>query len=155
MKFTDKRKRQWTIEFGCDSVVLLDRELGLRSLDFNGCFWPAINDDARTIDILWSLCREQAERRNVDMMDFLKAIDQATLDSARDALFREYIRFFRNPSKRDLLDRLRRTAIEIREMVEKRVAEALSSIPMRSGGDTPSSAQGSSGCVQAGSPCVT
>lgn len=155
MKFTDKRKRQWTIEFGCDSVVLLARELDLRPLDFNGCFWPALNDDARTIDILWALCREQGERRSVDMMDFLKAIDQATLESARDALFREYIRFFRSPSKRDLLEQLRRTAIEIREMVERKVEAALGAIPTLSGGSSRSSAPESSGLPRDGSPCVT
>jgi hypothetical protein len=155
MRFTDTRGREWSIEFTCASVRVLERELGMRALDFNGCFWPAINDDSKTMDMVWELVREQATRQGVPMMSFLEAMDQAKLEEARNALFTEYIRFFRSPSRRDLLEQLKNGMQEIRRVVEERTRAALAAIRTELDGNRSSSAAASSASSPGPTPSAT
>lgn len=140
MRFSDTKKREWSVAFTCRAVFLLERELGLKSLDFTGHFWPAFTDDRRAVDMIWTLVSEQADRRGVGMMDFLEGLDEASLHQARDALLGEYIGFFRSPTKRSLLESLRSETRRLREAIETALARRLDEICTRSGAGSSSSA---------------
>lgn len=139
MRFTDTKGRQWSIAFNCGAVVLLERELGLKALDFEGHFWPAWTDKRRSVDMVWALVMDQAERRKVSMMDFLETLDEKALQAARDALLSEYIGFFQSPTKRSLLERLRSEMAGLQEAIERNLTSRLEAMLTRSAGGLSSS----------------
>lgn len=142
MRFADRTGREWTVAFTCGTVVTLERELGLRALDFSEGFWPAWCDLRRSVDMIWAIVADQAQRRNVTMMEFLEALDEEALQRARDALLEEYIRFFRSPTKRELIGRLRTEMNRFATAVQESLAARLEAILTATHGGSSSTAPG-------------
>ncbi len=140
--FEDKSGKPWSIAFDCDAVVALEREHGIRSLDAVQGFLPAWIDQRRCVDMIWTLVRDQVTERGMTMKAFLKALDEAALERAREALFREYVGFFRSPEKRKALEELHRAMRELQTAIADRTRTFLAGIatPSGEGSSTPAEA---------------
>ena len=140
MRFKDRTGRDWTIGFTCDSVLTLERELGMKALDFAGVFWPAWCDLRSSVDMVWALVRDEAESRGVGMREFLDELDEDALHRAREALMEEYIRFFRSPTRRDLMRSLRSETERFAKVVEEGIVRRLTAMLTSGHGERPSPA---------------
>lgn len=141
MRFSDSKGREWAIGFTCRQVRMLDRELGLKSLDFAGQLWPAVNSTERLVDIVWCLVRDEAERRAVPMEDFLEALNEKALVAARDCLLREYIAFFQSPTKQSLLERLLSEMRTLQAVIERGIRTRLEALATPTSGGPSSAVQ--------------
>lgn len=140
--FEDKNGRPWAIAFDCDAVVAIERDHGIRTLDAVQGFLPAWSDQRRCVDMIWTLVRDQVTERGLTMKAFLKALDESALERARDALFKEYVGFFRSPEKQTALEELHRAMRELQKAFETRARAVLAAIgtPSGEGSSTPAEA---------------
>lgn len=116
-RFTDRHGREWKLVFDGAAVYAIEKELGIRTLDVSGGMLPALSDQHKTIDMLWTLCRAQAASIGVDVLGFAGGLDDDVIGEARMALFRAYTGFFRNPTRRAALERLGSAIDEIRRRI--------------------------------------
>lgn len=146
-KFTDLKGREWELVFDGAMAYAIHKELGIKCLDITGGMLPALNDEHQTIDMLWTCCRERAQRIGVTVKDFAEALDDVVIASGRQALWRAYIGFFRNPTRRAALERLR----SVIEETQRRMGDALIAAIGRGSSEPPVSPEsdqhsGASGC---------
>lgn len=96
-KYTDRLGREWEVEIpGFGAVVRLRKEAGI---DLNAAgkigrefAEMLIGDPERTIEGVWHLVKEQAEKKGVTRDDFLEAAND--LDALRTALTEAVFDFF-------------------------------------------------------------
>lgn len=137
--FKDANGREWTLDINLDArnqvrervkIVKDGVEVPFDLLDVEAAQRIAVigdMQDAATIgQVLWALCREQAEKANIDERGFYRAIKGDVWDAACAALKAELVDFF--PSdRRALLASAMQKAVEIRAMLIQQSMEKLSS----------------------------
>lgn len=124
-RFTDAKGREWKLRFDGAAVYTIEKELGIKSLDFSGAMLPALQDDHQTIDMLWTLCREQAATLGVDVREFAAGLDDVVIGEGRQALFRAYVGFFQNPTRRAALERIGSVIEDLRRRLQEAATSAL------------------------------
>lgn len=116
--FKDNEGREWVVAInvaqhkrvrdlaGVDIYALVDDDFqGLAALT---------RDVAKLVDVLYVLCRDQAEKRGVSDWDFGAAIAGDTILAASDAFLDELVDFFPDPRVRGALGGLMRTGRAVR-----------------------------------------
>ncbi|HEY9868636.1 MAG TPA: hypothetical protein V6D08_05680 [Candidatus Obscuribacterales bacterium] len=123
--FTDNAGRVWTIAI---NVATIKRVQG--ALQINLCklvddhfkgLGELLGDLVRFIDVLYCLCREEAEARNVSDEDFGRALAGDAITLATDAFLEELIDFFPEARARSSL---RKIVAESRKVRDRLMGQA-------------------------------
>jgi hypothetical protein len=107
--FTDNAGREWQVAI---NVASLKRAKSLAGVDLNtvldgGDLLGRLMGDACLLgDVLWAVCAQDAERKNVNQADFQTALGGDSLDRGMEALLAELVGFTRNPRDRERMSRL-------------------------------------------------
>jgi hypothetical protein len=130
--FRDTEGREWLIAIhvaqhkrvrdltGVDLYGLVDNKFeGLSAL---------LGDPAQFVDVLYVLCRDQAEKRGLSDWDFGSAMAGDAILSARDAFLAELGDFFPDPRVRAGFAKLIETSRKYQEMSLDRLAEMAAKI---------------------------
>jgi len=134
--FEDKNKKKWNIEL---TVGTAHRVLGECDVDLINIVTLAPDGKPQTstleriasdpillVNVLFSLCKEQAKEAGVDDFGFASLFDAGAIESASEALMEEIINFSQ-PAKRKALTRIYRTTRDFAEKMEKQLDEVLNS----------------------------
>lgn len=109
--FNDKNGRQWTLELNVGSARRVKAETGFDILNimdlgdgegnFSG-FEKLASDAGLLVDVIYSLCKSQAEKSGLDGDGFAELFNGDAVEGAADALVKEIIDFSQ-PLKRKML----------------------------------------------------
>ncbi len=130
--FTDNQGRQWTLEVNVNAIK---RVRGLVGVDLYALLSDGLKplgellgDPCKFVDVLYCLCKSEADARKVDDSDFGRAMVGDVLTLAADALVEELINFFPNARGRQAMTEALRKSKEIGEKIlthgEKAIREA-------------------------------
>ena len=110
--FKDSVGRLWPVEI---NVAAIKRVRGLLGVDLIKLFddemkplAELVNDPVRLVDVLYCLCKPEADARGISDEDFGRALAGDVITQAVDAFVEELIDFFPDARRRNLL----RKAIE-------------------------------------------
>jgi len=127
--FTDNAGRNWTVALNVDA---LKRVRSLCTVDL----MEIVSDGGKLLDrlmadpvllcdVVFALCKEEAESKNVSDTDFGKAMAGDPIEHATQALLEEIVGFFPNRTQRDVLgkvlDKMRRYADLAGELAKAKV----------------------------------
>jgi hypothetical protein len=123
--FTDNAGRVWTIAI---SVAAIKRVRGLLNVDLYKLvddgfksLGELLGDPVRLVDVLYVLCQDEANARNVSDEDFGRALGGDALHQAMDAFVEELIDFFPEARARSSL---RKIVAESRKVRDKLMGQA-------------------------------
>lgn len=103
--FTDTRDRCWTVEINVSAVKRVKSLTGVDLLDVaeGGMLAELATDPVRLCDVLYALCRPEAEARGVSDEAFGEGLAGDAIERATGALLGALIGFFPNPRDRGIL----------------------------------------------------
>lgn len=109
-RFTDSKGRGWDVAI---NVLAVKRVRGMLGVDLNGLITDGarplaalLDDPCQLVDVLYVLCRNQAEDAGITDEQFGEAMGGDSLSRAADAFLEELIDFFREPRARASLRKL-------------------------------------------------
>jgi hypothetical protein len=106
--FTDKNDRRWQVDVTTTDIKnvrsLLDFDL--LDDDLGGMVGRLAEDMVLVVDVVFLLCREQAEKLGISDADFGRSISGDVLSAAADALIEAIVQYLPHKKKRELLARL-------------------------------------------------
>jgi len=118
-EFTDNEDRTWRVEINIGAVKEIRGTLEVDLLDMGGGMLAAMIDDPVALcDMLYVLCRSQAEVAGVSDEDFGRGLRGDTIDAASAAFLEELTDFF--PSRRR---RMMQAAMEKLEALQDKATE--------------------------------
>lgn len=105
--FKDTEGREWMISL---NVTTIKRVRDLCGIDLLQSFGSAAleklaSDPIMLCDLLFVLCRDDAEKRNVSDEDFGMALGGDALNDATTAFLAELVNFTPNPRRREILQK--------------------------------------------------
>lgn len=101
--FTDKAKREWTVDLNITTVkhVMDALEVNLAQLDEQ--LLVRLSDDPILLcNVIYVLCREQTNEKGISDEDFGRALGGDSIDAATKALMAELVDFTRSPARRQM-----------------------------------------------------
>lgn len=103
--FTDKLERAWTIDLTLGEIERVKGETGHDLSQPGGGDPPLLSRFQVDLEVrgqvTWSLCRPQAEAREIDLAGFLAGLDGATLRRSYEAVVEGLCDFFRQLGRCD------------------------------------------------------
>lgn len=113
--FQDGKGREWSIEINCYALKSIQKHLqaDLMELVHEG-LEPIFNSPTLLCDILFVLCKDQADKRRVKDDDFGMSLSGDVIKKATDALVEAIIDFFPDEKKREAI----RRGMSLREKAE-------------------------------------
>ena len=118
--FKDNAGRTWTVAVNVGAIKAVKDALAVNLVDgtVNGNMMERLAGDPILLaDVLYVLCREECEARQVSDIDFGRSLAGDSIDSATEALLEELVDFF--PSSRRGL--LRNVLVKYRKLDGMRV----------------------------------
>lgn len=107
--FVDASGREWSVTITVEEIAAVKEALDVHLTkivddDIKKLF-DLIADPIQCVDVLWVVCRSQAESRGIDQRQFAKGFSGESFEQAGRCLVRAVFGFF-PPSRRDPLLRL-------------------------------------------------
>lgn len=160
--FKDNQGREWTVEI---TVATIKRVRGLAGVDLmevlegtNGLIEKLVRDPVLLCDVLYAVCKPQADERQVSDEAFGASMAGDAIEHATAALLEELVDFCPSPRDRANLGRVLKATREVmdkaRDVVERRIDELIDggalerAILEAAGGGSSGSAPASSGSIQ-------
>ena len=130
--FTDNHGRTWTISIHVAAVkrcrALLDVDLyGLVDDGFDGLS-KLLGDPVALVDVLYVLCRDEADKLGVSDEDFGRGLGGDGLGRAVDAFLEELTDFFPDPRVRGGLRRVIEAGRQVRDRLMDRMERKLDAL---------------------------
>jgi hypothetical protein len=150
-RFTAQAGGRWGVDLtvGLAEKLKADADLDLDELARNpeAVARTFSETPARTAQVLWALCEEEAEKRGVSPHDFGRVLDRPTLDRGLEAFLEEFVLFYPRSSagraiRGKLPELLKRMDAEIAERVAAEVDRNLSATATGSPGSSASTPAG-------------
>ena len=125
--FRDNAGRQWSVEI---NVAALKRVRGLTGTDLmqvieGTLIEKLIRDPVLLCDVVYALCKPEADTRSVSDEDFGKAMAGDAIEAATTAVLEELVGFCPSPRDRANLGRVLQATTKVmeraRDLVEKRL----------------------------------
>jgi len=152
--FCDNAGRTWTVQVNVDAIKRVRdlAQVNLLEVVEGTLLARLISDPVLLCDVICSLCKPEADAKNVSDVDFGKAMGGDAIDGATTALLEELVDFFPQAKRRVLakaLAKLRKletaalAAVETRldsPELEKQMAQRLAQLENSSGSAPESSA---------------
>jgi len=129
-KFKDTAGHEWDVQMTVQGVKDVRDALELDLLDNagrrGGVMGELASDPIKVCDVVFVLCRQQAEDAEVTSEDFGHSLGGNALAEATDALIEAYISFFR-PHQRKALGKIRDKMGTLETMITREVEARLES----------------------------
>jgi hypothetical protein len=152
--FTDNAARVWTVQVNVDAIKRVRDLVQVNLLEVveGELLERLISDPVLLCDVIYSLCKPEADAKNVSDVDFGKAMAGDAIDGGTTALLEELVDFFPQAKRRVLakaLAKLRKletaalAAVETRldsPELERQMAQRLAQLENSSGSAPESSA---------------
>jgi hypothetical protein len=124
--FTDSAGRTWNVTVNVGAIKRVRDLLGVDLLDVaNGDLLARLADDpCLLVDVLFALCKPDADAKGVDDEDFGRGMVGGALDEASAALMKELLDFFPSAQRAKALGRMARKIVE-QEAALAQAAEAM------------------------------
>ena len=124
--FKDNAGRSWTVSVTVDAVKRVRSLVGINLLDAidGNLIERLVGDPVLLCDVLFALCRPEADRLGVSDEAFGQAMAGDALEHATSALLEELVDFFPNPKRRLLakaLGKLRSVEARAVQVAERRL----------------------------------
>jgi hypothetical protein len=168
--FIDNAGRTWTVAINVNAIKRVKGLTGVNLLDVvngdsgdhdGGLLGRLSSDPILLCDILYAVCKPEADTRNVSDEDFGRAMAGDAIDAGTTALLEELVDFFPQAKRRVLdkaLRKLRSLEARVIDLAQQRLdspqIDALIEQAMQDTGAVPSMASGSSPSSP-GSPALT
>lgn len=130
--FLDNAGRTWIIAI---NVATIKRVRGLVGIDLYGlvdegfqALAALLDDPVRLADVLFCLCKDEADKASVSDEDFGRALAGDAIARAADAFVDELVDFFPDARTRASLRRVIEAGRQVRQRVLDQVEEALATI---------------------------
>lgn len=130
--FKDSADRTWTIGI---NVFAIKRVKGLLGVDLyslvDGNFeglGRLLGDPVSLVDVLFVLCKDEADRLNVSDEDFGRGMGGDSLARATDAFLAEYTDFFPDPRVRAGLSKVLEKGRQVRDLMMDRMETILDEV---------------------------
>ena len=123
--FKDQNGKEWTVTLDAPKIRSVRNEckLDLAAID-DRPYERMYDDTILLVDVLWVLCREQAQKANITDVQFGEALVGDTIERATEAVLAAILDFF--PSrKRTLLQTLASKGQRLREVSIAKAMERL------------------------------
>ena len=144
--FVDNAGRTWTISI---HVAAIKKVKGLLGVDLYGLvdgsfegLGKLIADPVALVDVLYCLCKDEADKLGVSDEDFGRTMGGDSLNRASDAFLAEYTDFFPDPRVRAGLTKVLEKARKVEGLVMARMETELDAIDLD---DVVAKLKGSSG----------
>lgn len=124
-QFVDALGREWTVDLNIGTAREIRGHMRgvetLKDVDFldYASLVSALNDVFFAADLLFVVCRVQADERGVDEPDFGRALKGTILFDAREAFLEEYVDFFPDPTTREKIKEIVGKNKEVQERIEE------------------------------------
>lgn len=119
--FVDAAGRTWTIAVTVDAVKRVRDLLKEDLLDIERVFPRLLIDPILLCDVVYCVCKPQADQLNISDTDFARAMAGDTIAAAKAALLEELGDFFPEPSQREAL----RLVIEKSKILAQKTGELI------------------------------
>lgn len=127
--FKDGQNRTWVVEIHHAAIKRVEAETGVKLVALLGDGLAPLNDLladlVRLVDVLYVLCREQADRAGLSDEQFGRGLVGDGLDRAAQAFVKELIDFFPQEKVRARLRRVMDRAEQVRDAVLDRMGSRL------------------------------
>ena len=110
--FRDAEGREWHLTVDVNAAKRVRSLAGVDLLDITGGLFDKLSDPITLCDVLYSICKPEADKRGVTDEEFGRGLLGDPIDSATEALLEELVDFFpsrRREFLRKLLERSRET----------------------------------------------
>lgn len=154
--FKDNAGRTWTVSVDVDAIrrVRTALKVNLTSTDFGAVLEQILSDPVLLCDVLYVICKPEADRQKVSDEDFGRAMAGDAIEHATGALLEELGNFTPNPRDRARVQRILaamwKLAEKTRDVADRKldseIERALSSVETISG-PTSGGSPGSSGSI--------
>jgi hypothetical protein len=106
--FTDSQGRTWSLVINVSAIKRVRDVLGVDLLDVaNGELLSRLADDPCVlVDVLFALCKPEADAKNITDEDFGRGMVGGVLDEASSALMKELLDFFPSAQRARALGKL-------------------------------------------------
>lgn len=123
--FKDQNNREWLVTLDAPKIreVRSTLQLDLAAVD-DRPYERMYDDTVLLVDVLWILCREQAQKANVTDEQFGQALVGDAVEKATDAMLAAMLDFFPK-TKRELLQALADKTKRIREASMRKAMDRL------------------------------
>lgn len=127
--FRDSENRQWDIAIDVVTIKRVRDALDVNLLELaneESKLPERFNDPVFCVDVLYVLCRDQADSHNIDDIAFGRALTMDAIEEASDALMEGVVDFFRRDVRiayRKVLDATRK----VRKAQAKKLTETMES----------------------------
>lgn len=129
-RFPDKLGQTWDLLIDVDAVEQVRSKLNLDLMKIDKPEGKAIFEDQVTfVHVLYVLCEEQAEKRQINERAFAKGFNGDTFDAAVDALIEAIADFFPK-HRRMILQKSAEKTRELQDQASVKVAQALESLDL-------------------------
>lgn len=129
--FTDAAGRVWTLAIHVAAIKRVHARLGLNLYqlldDRFQSLGALLGDPVRLVDVLFVLCQDEAQARNVSDEDFGRAMFGDAIHHAAEAFLEELIDFFPDPRGRQSLHTILTEARNVRHRMLDRAEQMLAS----------------------------
>lgn len=166
--FTDNANRSWNVEINVAAVKRVRDLAGVDLLEIveGKLIQKLINDPILLCDIVYAVCKPQAEERSISDEDFGRAMAGDAIEHATAALLEELVSFCPSPrdrknlgrvlektnrvmdKARDLIEQKLKT-IEVDQVVEEAVRQVEEEQAPETSGDSSGNVPASSGSIRA------
>lgn len=127
-KFTDNAGREWSVEL---NTSVLKRVRSLTGVDLWGAgdvpVWKICADPVMLCDVLFAVCKPEADAKNVSDEDFGRAMAGDAIDHATKALLGAIVDFLPTPKERENLQAVVETMFRAQDAERDVIAAKLNS----------------------------
>jgi len=153
--FTDSAGRTWTVEVNVSAVKRVRGLLGVDLLDVAGgdLLSRLADDPCVLVDVLFALCKAEADAKGVTDEDFGRGMVGGVLDEASGVLMKELLDFFPSAQRAMALGRMARKIVE-QEAALAQAVEAMKPL-IEAARETPGASSGNSPASSASTPAAS
>ena len=152
--FTDSQGRTWNVTVNVGAIKRVRDLLGVDLLDVanNDLLSRLADDPCLLVDVLYALCKPEADAAKVTDEDFGQAMVGGVLDEASGVLMKELLDFFPSAQRAMALGRMARKIVE-QEAALAQAAEAMKPL-IEAARETPGASSGNSPASSASTPAT-
>ena len=116
--FKDRHDKAWELSVNVATIKSCRDLLKVDLMDIEA-FGKIAYDDVALVDVLYLMCREQADKQGVSDEEFGRSMHGESIGAGWDALIEDLSDFFRSPQKRETM----RKALEKVRAIEARAQQ--------------------------------
>ena len=118
--FKDMKNESWELSINVAAIKKVRDLLNADLLDIQATMPRLLGDPIFLVDLLYCLCKSQAEAKNISDEQFGEAMAGDCIGAAKNALIEELKSFFPTPEERQAVDRVMKKGHEMVDLLRKK-----------------------------------